>query len=156
MNQLAVSLLPGCVLRPAKVDDIWAIRKLVLGAKLEPTQLRWQQFWTIEYQGKIIACGQLRSFLGVQELGSLVVAPAWRGKGLGSYLTRHLIQQATQPLYLECMAGLVSFYSQFGFVEVPWKSLPQPLKIKFAVGQVASKVLPVRFAVMKYQGISQG
>ncbi|MBW4683214.1 MAG: GNAT family N-acetyltransferase [Microcoleus vaginatus WJT46-NPBG5] len=155
MNQLSVSLLPGCVFRPAKVEDIWEIRKLVLGAKLEPTQLRWQQFRTIEYQGKIVACGQLRSFLGVQELGSLVVAPAWRGKGLATYLTRHLIEEATQPLYLECMSGLVPFYRRFGFVEVPWKSLPQPLKIKFALGQVASKLLPVRFAVMQYQGISK-
>jgi GNAT superfamily N-acetyltransferase len=97
------SLPPRCVLRRASAKDICLIFNLVLSEKLDPTQLDWQQFWVIEREGHFVACGQLRNFPGAQELGTLVVVPAWRGRGLGSFLVKYLIQEATQPLYLECV-----------------------------------------------------
>jgi amino-acid N-acetyltransferase len=147
------SLPSGCVLRPACAKDIWPIRKLVLSAKLDPTQLRWSQFWAIECEGRIVACGQLRSFSGAQELGSLVVAPAWRGRGLGSFLAEHLIEQATQPLYLECLGNrLARFYTRLGFVAIAWQDLPQSLKWKFGISQLASRLLPMLHVnIMHYQ-----
>ncbi len=154
MIESSPSLPTGCVLRAACAKDIWAIRKLVLSAKLDPTQLRWSQFWVIECEGRIVACGQLRSFPGAQELGSLVVARAWRDRGLASYLVKHLIQQATEPLYLECLGDrLASFYTRFGFVAIAWQDLPQSLKWKFGVSQLASRLLPmISVTIMQYQG----
>ena len=148
------SLPPGCVLRPARARDIWAIRKLVLSAKLDPTQLRWSQFWVIECEGRIVACGQLRCFPGAQELGSVVVAPAWRGRGLGTYLVKHLIQEATGPLYLECLGSrLAQFYSRFGFVPVSWQELPRSLKWKFGFSKMVSTVFPIiSVTIMQYRG----
>ncbi len=149
------SLLPsGCIVRPACAKDIWTIRKLVLSAKLDPTQLRWSQFWVIECAGRVVACGQLRSFLGAQELGSLVVAPDWRGRGLGSYLVNYLIQEATQPLYLECLGSrLVKFYTRFGFEPIALQELPPSLKRKFGISQLASKLLPmICVTIMQYRG----
>lgn len=144
MTDFSNSLPSKCILRPLKASDIWTIRKLVLSAKLNPTQLRWQQFWVIESDKSLVACGQLRSFPEAQELGSLVVASPWRGKGLGSYLVKHLIQQATQPLYLECLGKkLVQFYHRFGFVPVDWQDLPSSLKWKFGLTQLASKLVPI-------------
>lgn len=142
----------GYVLRPACARDIWAIRKLVLSAKLDPTQLRWSQFWVIECEGQIVACGQLRCFAGAQELGSVVVAPGWRDRGLGTYLVKHLIQEATQSLYLECLGSrLAQFYSRFGFVPVSWQELPRPLKWKFGLSKLVSKVLPIiSVTIMQY------
>lgn len=146
-------LPPDCHLRPARASDIWAIRKLVLGAKLDPTQLRWSQFWVIESGGKIIACGQLRCFAEAQELGSLVVASPWRGQGLGTYLTQYLIQQASQPLYLECVGlKLAEFYRRFGFVPIEWQDLPRSLKWKFGLTKVVSTIFPViSVTIMQYQ-----
>jgi amino-acid N-acetyltransferase len=140
------------MIRPAKAEDIWTIRKLVLSAMLDPTQLRWSQVWVIECSGQIVACGQLRSFKGAQELGSLVVAPAWRDRGLGSYLTQHLIEQANQPLYIECLGSkLARFYSRFGFTPVAWQELPPPLKRKFGFTQLAAKLVPIiSVKIMKY------
>jgi amino-acid N-acetyltransferase len=138
-----ISLPPECVLRPAQVQDTWSIRKLVLSAKLDPTQLRWQQFWVIECNGKIAACGQLRQFPDAQELGSLVVAANWRDRGFGSLLTQHLIQQATQPLYLECLGDrLARFYQRFGFAPVNWQELPRSLKWKFGLSKWATMLIP--------------
>ncbi len=85
-----VELIKQCCLRQATTQDIWGIRRLVLGAFLDPTQLKAEQFWVIELKGKIIACGQLRNFGEGQELGSVVVARRWRNQGLGSYLTERL------------------------------------------------------------------
>ncbi|MBD2447752.1 GNAT family N-acetyltransferase [Nostoc sp. FACHB-152] len=152
MKQNALYLPYGCILRQATSGDKWPIILLVLSAKLDPTQLRWQQFWIIESNSNVIACGQLRSFSGVQELGSLVVAPAWRGRGLGSLLTQHLINQATEPLYLECLGEkLAQFYSHFGFVPVAFENLPQSLKRKFRVSHLAKKLVKVPVVFMEYR-----
>jgi amino-acid N-acetyltransferase len=153
MTEHSPSLPPGCILRLARASDIWPIRKLVLTAKLDPTQLRWSQFWVIECAGHLVACGQLRRYSGVQELGSLVVASTWRDRGLGTYLTQHLIQEATQPLYLECLGSrLARFYTRLGFVPVSWGELPRSLKLKFGVSTLAAVLLRIPVRLMHYQG----
>ncbi|MEL7240870.1 MAG: GNAT family N-acetyltransferase [Cyanobacteria bacterium J06573_2] len=140
----------GCTLRKATSKDASSIRWLVFKAKLDPTQLKWQQFWVIEFENKIIACGQLRNFIQAQELGSLVIDKNWRNQGLGSYLTQHLIEQATQPLCLECLGNkLVSFYQKFGFVEVDFQDLPKSLKSKFKISQLGKKIIGVPVTFMK-------
>ena len=151
MKQSDLSLPTGCVLRKANSDDIWSIRMLVLTAKLDPTQLIWQQFWVIECDGRVVACGQLRNFDGAQELGSLVVAKTWRNRALGTILAQHLIQSATQPLYLECLGQrLAEFYSPFGFVPVSFEELPRSLQRKFKISQLGKKLLGVPVVFMQY------
>lgn len=156
VNESAFSLPAGCIIRRASAKDIWSIRKLVLSAKLDPTQVRWEQFWVIEYEENVVACGQLRNFTHTQELGSLVVAKSWRDRGLGTYLTTHLIQQATQPLYLECLGKrLEKFYTRLGFLPISWEEVPPSLQFKFGISQLAKKLLRVPVVIMKYQGISE-
>lgn len=151
MTNRSSSLPPGCILRPARAQDTWPIRKLVLAAKLDPTQLRAQQFWIIECDGRMVACGQLRSFPGAQELGSVVVTPGWRGRGLGTYLVKHLVESATQPLYLECLGSkLAMFYARFGFVSVDWQNLPRPLKLKFSFSALAATFFRIPVKIMHY------
>jgi amino-acid N-acetyltransferase len=123
-----------------------------LGALLDPTQLRWQQFWVIEQEKQIIACGQLRQFGEAQELGSLVVAPAWRDRNLGSYLTQHLIAQATLPLYLECLGQqLYRFYQKFGFEVADWSSLSPAIHRKFRLTRATATVLRLPLYILQYQ-----
>ncbi len=146
------SLPENFLLRRATAKDIWAIRKLVFSAMLDPTQIRWQQFWSIEYDNEIIACGQLRDFTDTQELGSLVVKSTWRDRGLGTYLTKHLIQQADRPLYVECLGKkLAQFYNRLGFIPVSWQELPQSLKFKFGITLLGKNVLKIPLQVMHYQ-----
>ena len=153
MNDPANFLPPNCIFRPASASDIWTIRKLVFSAKLDPTQLRWQQFWLIECDGRVVACGQLRSFEQAQELGSLVVLKELQNRGLGSYLVKHLIQQATQPVYLECVGKkLAQFYTKLGFVPVTLQDLPSSLKGKFGLSQLVSKLIPfISVSIMEYR-----
>lgn len=147
----SVSLPNGCILRQATSEDIWSIRWLVMKAKLDPTQIRFSQFSVIECQGKIVACGQLRNFYDTQELGSLVVTLAWRNRGLGTLITRHLIEEATQPLYLECLGQrLAKFYTNFGFVVITFEDLPRSLKNKFGLSQLGKRLLRVPVVFMHY------
>lgn len=157
MTEQHFTLPTECLLRRACAQDIWAIRKLVLSAKLDPTQVRWPQFWVIEGEGRVVACGQLRRFAQAQELGSLVVTSAWRNRGLGSFLVQHLILEATEPLYLECLGSrLAKFYTRFGFMPIIWQELPPSLKWKFGVSQMASKLLPIiAVTFMQYQGLDK-
>lgn len=144
--------LPGaCELRPARREDAWTIRRLVIGALLDPSQLRWQQFWVIECRGKVIACAQLRTFADAQELGSLVVAKDWHNRGLGTFLSQHLIQQANQPLYLECLGDrLANFYQRLGFVPTSWEDLPQSLQRKFGTSRVVAGLLRLPLRILHY------
>ena len=149
-NDLAI-LPPSCRFRSAEATDIWTIRKLVLLAKLDPTQLRWQQFWVIECEQRIIACGQLRNYGDAQELGSLIVTPDWQGRGLGTYLAQQLIEKAEKPLYLECVGDrLAKFYQRLGFVPVVWQVLPPSLRRKFGVTKFAATVFRLPVFIMHY------
>ena len=153
MTLLSSSIPPECLICKATAKDIWQIRFLVLSAKLDPTQLRSSQFWIIECDGQLVACGQLRNFPGAQELGSLVVKQAWRRRGLGTFLAKHLIEQRTEPLYLECLGKRrTQFYTRLGFVPVSWKELPRSLKFKFGLSQLARKLLSIPVEIMQYQG----
>jgi amino-acid N-acetyltransferase len=152
MTESSFALPSECAIRPASSQDIKSIRMLVWSARLDPTQLRWEQFWVIECGENLAACGQLRNFAGAQELGSLVVMKDWRDRGLGSFLTKYLIEQATEPLYLECLGKrLASFYTRFGFGEVSVQELPQSLKFKFGLSQLAKTLFRVPVTIMQYQ-----
>jgi len=143
----------GCALRAATARDLPAIRRLVWQAKLDPTQLRWQQFWVVDCQGQLVGCGQLRRFAGAQELGSVVVAPAWRRRGIGTAIAQHAIGAATQPLYLECLGRQrAQFFGRLGFEAVAWRDLPRSLRRKFAPAALARTVLRLPVAVMQYRG----
>jgi amino-acid N-acetyltransferase len=147
-----VTLPAGCELRPARAADAAPIRALVRAARLDPTQLRWPQFWVIACAGQVVACGQLRRFPGAQELGSLVVLPAWQRHGFGGLLVTRLVQTATRPLYLECQSGLVPYYTRFRFVRISWRRVPGPLKWKFGLSRLLSGLVGPPVAAMAYRG----
>lgn len=150
----------GCQLRPANPSDAWAIRRLVFSAWLDPTQIRWTQFWVIEAvdgqdrAGTLIACGQLRDLEDAQELGSLVVKPRWRHQGLGTTLTEHLIHQATKPLYLECLGDrLLGFYMRLGFVVADWETMPQSMRAKFHITRRLASLFRLPLHVLEYSAV---
>ena len=99
--------------------------------------------------------GSLRTvaeLCGRARIGQFGGGERWRDRGLGTYLAKYLIQQATQPLYLECLEKrLASFYTRFGFVEAAWQELPQSLKFKFGLSQLAKTLFRIPVTIMQYQ-----
>lgn len=145
-----MNLPTGCCLRPAQMRDAWSIRRLVFSAWLDPTQIRWEQFWVIECDRHLIGCGQLREFGAGQELGSVVIHSQWRHRGLGTALTQHLMQKADRPLYLECLGDrLLQFYTRLGFVDADWDTMPVSMKKKFQTTRWLAQVLPVPLHVLE-------
>lgn len=93
----------------------------------------WEDFWVIEHKQTIIACAKLRRHSRYSVLHDVYVVPHWRSRGLGSYLVKHLGQQATRPLYLSCMPNLVKFYNRLGFTPVAPAKLPPLLQYDLGI-----------------------
>ena len=143
-------LPPECILRRACATDAQAIKLLISTELLNPTGINWSNFWVIENNRRLVAIGQLRRHPGIQELGSIMVAPNWRTQGLGTHLVQHLIEQATAPLYLSCGARLIPFYAPLGFVPISWLALPYPLKIKFGITKLFTTLLGRHLVFMQH------
>ncbi|MEA5567612.1 GNAT family N-acetyltransferase [Anabaena sp. UHCC 0399] len=152
MTQTNLLLSPGYTFRKAKPRDIWLIVFLIFKARLDPTQMNWQQFLVIEYHGHLVAFGQLRNYPLAQELGSLYVAPYFRNQGLGTFLIKKLITQANRPLYLKCLTKeLMIFYLKRCFTIVDYDDLPDSLKSKFFLSQLRQKIFKNFVVFMKYK-----
>jgi amino-acid N-acetyltransferase len=46
---------------------------------------------------------------------------------------------------------LALFYTRFGFVEAAWQELPQSLKLKFGLSQLAKTLFRIPVKIMQYQ-----
>jgi amino-acid N-acetyltransferase len=67
-------------------------------------------------------------------------------------LTQHLIHQATQPLYLECLGQrLAQFYRRLGFVQISFEDLPPSMKRKFGLSQLGKRLIGVPVVFMEYR-----
>lgn len=107
----------GFSLRPAREDEQPLIKSFIREEHLNPLSLNWRHFWLAETaEGEKVACGQVKMHGdGSRELASLVVLPAWRGRGVAASLISRLKQEAGPPLWLTCRSGLIPFYARFGF-----------------------------------------
>jgi len=116
------------LIRPAAPADQRAIRAWVWQARLNPVNLRWRNFVVAEVEGQIAGIGQLRRHAdGSLELASLVVAPAHRGRGIGSQIVRALLAGQQGPIYLFCENELQPYYTRLGFQPVQPADLPPAL-----------------------------
>ncbi len=145
-------------IRGAQPADMPTIRAMVRRERLDPTQLKVEQFLVAETvqagQPRIIGCGQMRHYPGARELGSLVVEHDWRGQGVGATLVHYLLASTSRDVYLECRGQLASYYRQFGFELVGWTDLPIALKLKFGLGRLLSLLPGVSIVAMRKAGAS--
>ena len=115
-------------IRPATAADQRAIRAWVWWARLNPVNLHWRNFVVAEVEGQMAGIGQLRHHAdGSLEMASLVVAPAYRGRGIGSQIVRALLAGRQGPIYLFCENGLQPYYTRLGFEPVQQADLPPAL-----------------------------
>jgi N-acetylglutamate synthase-like GNAT family acetyltransferase len=122
----------------------------MVGAEhLDPTALKWQNFLVAEQDGKVVGIGQTRPYPRCPELGSLVVRKDFQSQGIGGMLIEALLARESGVVYLECRRPLESYYSRFGFKEIPWWRAPMPLKLKSGMGNILGPLFGVRIAVMR-------
>lgn len=144
-------------IRNARSGDLSTIRRMVLRERMDPTQLETANFLvavTAEADHpRIIGCGQIREYPGARELGSLVVEPDWRGRGVGSTLVYWLLAGTADEVYLVCRTELVSYYRRFGFEPVDWTELPPALKLKFGLSRLLSLLPGVSIVSMRKRSV---
>lgn len=135
-------------IRPATAGDQAMIRKMVFDARLDPTSLRWQHFLIAEDGAEIVGIGQIKEYPGCQELGSLIVQPEYRARGIGARLIAALEAKAGRPLYLLCESGMEGYYRRFGYVTIGWIQAPWFLKLKL-LPVLPFRLLGIRVVVMR-------
>jgi amino-acid N-acetyltransferase len=112
-----MSLIDEIQLRPAVAADRTVIRKLVFSEHLNLMDLDWRRFLlAVTVSGEVVGCIQVKNHRdGTRELASLVVKPAWRGRGLARLMIETKRAGQVPPLYLMCRSTLEALYARFGF-----------------------------------------
>ena len=77
--------------------------------------ITWSDYWVIESNGSLIACGKLYEGNNTCELYDVFVVPHWRGNGFGTVLVETLIENSRYPIYLACLPNAIGFYEALGF-----------------------------------------
>jgi N-acetylglutamate synthase-like GNAT family acetyltransferase len=104
----------------------------------------WSNYWVIEQQNRLIACGKLTCYDTYSTICDVVVTPERRQQGIGSHLVASIVQQGTQPLYLACTPKLAGFYQRLGFVAVNPQQLTTYLRQELGLTE-NSKLMALQF-----------
>lgn len=75
-----------------------------------------EQFTVISDNGKVVAFARIKEFPDAVELGTLGVVKDLRGKGIGSKLVQHLLNESKGLVYV--VTTLFKFNADLGFVLV--------------------------------------
>jgi amino-acid N-acetyltransferase len=104
------------LIRPATSQDQPHILSLARGERIKPTGLDWPRFIVAEDAGKIVGAVQLRSHPdGSKELGSLVVASAFRGRGVAARLIERRLAGAAGRVFVITGGAHEGYYHRWGF-----------------------------------------
>lgn len=123
--------------RPAAIPDVPEIHELLqdyanqgnlLPRSLSEIYRHLRDFFVIERDGKIAACGALEIFTeDLGEVRSLVVGGTYRGRGFGQHIVHHVIGEARRLGLRRLMALTYApeFFHKLGFKTVPKGALPE-------------------------------
>jgi amino-acid N-acetyltransferase len=125
------------VIRPAAITDVLQIHDLldtyanmgnVLPRPFSELYRHLRDFFVIELDGKLVACGALEIFTeNLGEVRSLVVAEEYKKHGLGRRLVARIVDEARQIGLRRVMAltYVPQFFHNMGFRTVAKETLPE-------------------------------
>lgn len=124
-------------LRRATLEDEPQIRALVRAEKLNSKGIDHPAFHVVSMDGLIVGAAQIRRHRdGSNEFGSLVVAPAFRGRGIGRALVRTLVSQERERLHVITTPQDAKTYEALGFHRVPGRMVPFGVRRTLRIGQL--------------------
>jgi amino-acid N-acetyltransferase len=127
--------LPLRVRRAGPADEA-AIQALVRSERLNPTDLRWANFVVACDGEQIVGAVQMRHHRdGSQELGSLVVAPGQRGRGVATRLIDALLAGFTGPVHMVTQRRHAAHFERWGFRPVGALRAPLAVRLNWLIGQ---------------------
>jgi amino-acid N-acetyltransferase len=128
---------PASAIRPAAIGDvpyihhlleIYATQGNLLPRTMNELYRHLRDFFVIEIDGKVAACGALEIFTeSLGEVRSLVVDEAFKGQGFGHLLVERLIDEARVIGLKRLMAltYVAPFFHKLGFKTVSKDTLPE-------------------------------
>jgi amino-acid N-acetyltransferase len=125
------------IIRKAQPQEGKAIRTLVLTERMRPIDLKPENFLVAVKSDQIVGTVQMRRHSdGTRELGSLVVAPAWRRQGIATRLINELLKDERQSVYM--IAGKAHWrrFSRWGFELVSGRSVPKLIRLHHFIGSL--------------------
>ncbi len=122
------------------------VKKYITEFRLDDRDLKQDEFLIVKDAKKnIIGFGRIREHKNCSELCSIGVIETMRLKGIGKILSKELIKNADEPLFLTCI--IPKFFEPLGFQIT--KKYPQELKDK--LNYCTDKLyVPEEYVVMKF------
>jgi len=119
-------------IRAASARDEAAIASLVRGERMNPFDLDWRRFLVATDARGLAGTVQLRNhFDGSLELGSLVVRPDTRSRGVAARLIDALMLFARGRVYMITGARFAAHYAHWGFAPVEPTHAPSGISAYF-------------------------
>ena len=150
-----IDIPAGIQFRRALAEDSRAIVQMVRGERLNPMGLDWRRFLlAAAADGTLIGCVQIKPHGdGTRELASLVVCPAYRGRGLARQLIERIRVGQEPPLYLMCRSELEPLYTRFGFLPLAKEAMPGYYRRILTVFSMARLFMhkPAGLSVMRWE-----
>jgi N-acetylglutamate synthase-like GNAT family acetyltransferase len=108
------------VIRRALPQDWPQIVRVARDCGLDYAGMEADEFWVAEEAGRVLGIVALKTHLECWELCALGVDAAWRGRGIGARLVRHLLGGLHGDVHLATV--IPAFFERLGFersAEVP-------------------------------------
>src|SRR5262245_15533101 len=104
-------------IRQATAEDQPHILSLARRERIKPTGLHWPRFVVaVDEGGKVVGAVQLRQHPdGSRELGSLVVAPTFRGRGVAARLIETRLADTAGRVLVITGRAHAAYYGRWGF-----------------------------------------
>ena len=126
-------------IRPAREEDQETIVSFIRQAKLNPRNLKWQNFLVAEDNGNVVGVRQVKVYeQGTREIASGFVLPEYRRQGISAELMKALLARETGPLYTMVNEKRAPYYEPFGFRRVDVSQLPSDFRNEYRIGRIVT------------------
>lgn len=129
-------------IRRAMADDEPAIHALVRRERLNPHHLHFCNFVVAISGDELIGASQIRHHRdGSRELGSVVVAPPWRGRGISARIIAFLLEGEANVVHVITRRRHAHHYERWGFEPIPPRLAPSPIRLNFRIGDTIGTIM---------------
>lgn len=133
---------PVFSIRNAVAADEPAIQAMVRRERLNPYHLYFRNFAVAVSCDELIGASQIRHHRdGSFELGSLVVAPPWRGRGISARIIEFLLDGEASAIHVITRKRHAHHYERWGFAPIPPRLAPCPIRMNFRIGDTIGTVM---------------
>ena len=131
-------------IRHATAEDQPHIISLARGERIKPTGLDWPKFVVAVDDGKIVGAVQLRKHPdGSRELGSLVVASKYRGRGVAARLIETRLADAAGRVLVITGRAHADYYGRWGFQRIRPIAAPPFVCLNYWLGYLGGGFIAV-------------